>query len=116
MVYKFFLPDFFAFDHGLERRSSATHFTLMGALRVVVMEPMIQIHLQLFDAFIQVFSERDLIKLLQDGLVEPFANAVGLRMFDLGLGMIDIIDGHEELVIMFVRPAAIFGAAIRHDA
>ncbi len=45
LVYKFFHPDLFAFDHSFEGRSAATHFPLMGALRVVMLKPFIEIDL-----------------------------------------------------------------------
>ena len=51
----------------------------MCALSVVVMYPLIQIGLQLLNAFVEVLAERDLIELLQNGLVEPLADAVSLR-------------------------------------
>jgi len=51
----------------------------MGAFGVVMCEPFIEIGLQLLDSLKQRFAERDLIEFLQDGLVEPFADAVGLR-------------------------------------
>ena len=60
-------------------------------------------------------AERDLIKLLQYGLVEALANAVGLRMLDLGPGVINIVDGQEQLVVVLVRPATILGSTVGHD-
>lgn len=51
----------------------------MGAFVVVVMEPVIQTGLQRVDAVIELLSERDLVELLQDRLVEALADAVGLR-------------------------------------
>ena len=50
----------------------------MCALKVVVMQPFIQIGLKRVDAVVELLAERDLIKLLQDRLVEPLADAVGL--------------------------------------
>ena len=79
MVYKLFLPDFFAFLQGLHGRSPFTDFTLMGAFIVVVIDPKVQINLQLINAFIDLLAERYLIELLQNGFVEPLADAVGLR-------------------------------------
>ena len=51
----------------------------MCALGVVVVEPLIQISLHLFDGFVQVFPEGNLLEFLQDRLVEPLTNAVSLR-------------------------------------
>ena len=38
--------------------------------------------------------------------MEPLADAVGLRRFHLGFGVVDIVDCQEELVIVFVDAAA----------
>jgi len=87
----------------------------MGALRVVMVHPLIQIRLQLLNGFIEVLSKCHLIKFLQNGLVEPFADAIGLWMFDLGFGVVNVVDGKEELVVMLVRSATELGSPIRHD-
>ena len=78
-VHKLFLPDFFPVDHSFDGCSAATHFALMRALLVIVMQPFIQIGLQRVDAVVKFLAECDLIKLLQDRLVESLANTVGLR-------------------------------------
>lgn len=78
MVYKLFLPDFFAVLQGLPGRSSFTDFALVGAFIVVVIDPKVQINLQHFDAVINLLAERHLIELLQDGFVEPLADPIGL--------------------------------------
>jgi hypothetical protein len=56
--------------------------------------------------------ERDLVKLVENPLVEAFADAVGLRMIRLGFGVLDVIQGHVKLVIMLRQSAAIFGAVV----
>ncbi len=48
--------------------------------------------------------------------MESLAYAIGLRMLHLGLGVVDIIYGQEQLVVVLVGPTAKFGAAIGHDA
>ncbi len=78
MVYKLFPPDRFAVLQGLHGRSPFTDFALVGAFIVVVIDPLVQINLQLLDTFVDLLAECHLIELLQDGLVEPFADAVGL--------------------------------------
>ena len=77
-VHELFLPDFFALNHGLERRSAATHFALMSSFDVVVMQPFTQIGLQCLDGLVDLFAERDLIELLQYRFVKALADAVGL--------------------------------------
>ena len=78
-VHELFLPDFFALNHGLERRSAATHFALMRALVVIVMQPFVEIGLQRVDAVKKFLAERDLIIILQDRLMEALAHTAGLR-------------------------------------
>ena len=78
----------------------------MGAFIVVVIDPKVQIILQLVDIFIDLFAERHLIELLQNGLVKPFADAVGLRWLDLYFGVLDVVDDQEQLVIVTIRPAS----------
>ena len=55
-VHELFLPDFPALDHGLERRSAATHFALMSALVIVVMQPFIRIGLKRIKAVMEFFG------------------------------------------------------------
>ena len=62
----------------------------MSSFGVVMVQPFIQIGLQFLDGLIDCLAERDLVKLLQDRLVEPLADTVGLRRFHLGLGVVDI--------------------------
>jgi hypothetical protein len=42
----------------------------MSAFRVVEIDPFIQISLQVLDGFVELFAETNLVKLLQDCLVE----------------------------------------------
>lgn len=84
----------------------------MRAVVVVVDQPLIQIDLQFFDRAVDLAPECDLVKLLQDRLVKALANTVGLRMTDLGLRVLDVIQGQVELIVVRFRPAAVFRAAI----
>ena len=77
-VYELFLPDTFAVLQGLHGRSAFADLALVGAFIVVVIDPFVQIVLQLLDGLIDFPAECHLIELLQDGFVEPFADAVGL--------------------------------------
>ena len=80
----------------------------MRALEVVVLQPRIQIMLQCIDAVVEAFAECHLVKLLQDGFVEPLADAVRLRRFHLGLGVVNVVDRQEKQKIMLVGPSTIF--------
>jgi len=42
-AYQFFFPDGFAIVHCRHRRSPTAHFTLLGALIIVIVEPFVQI-------------------------------------------------------------------------
>ena len=52
LAYEFFLPDTVAFLQGLQGRTAFTDFALMGAFIVVVIDPFVQVRLQLFNCFI----------------------------------------------------------------
>ena len=67
----------------------------------------------LLDGLVDLLSECHLVELLQDGFVEPFADAVGLGRFDFGLGVVDVVDGQEQLVIVPIGAPAIFRSPIR---
>lgn len=84
----------------------------MRALVVVTVQPFIQIGLKRVDAVIELLAERDLVELLQDGLVEAFANAIGLRRLHLGRGVVNIVDCQEKLEVVLIDTATIFRAAI----
>jgi 4-hydroxy-3-methylbut-2-enyl diphosphate reductase IspH len=50
----------------------------MRTLVVVVGDPVVKVTLRLFDAAVNLTAEGDLVELLQDRLVEAFADAVCL--------------------------------------
>ncbi len=77
-AYELFLPDTFAVLQGLHGRTPFADFALMGAFIVVVIDPNVEIILQLLDGLIDFFAECHLIELLQDGFVESLADAIGL--------------------------------------
>ena len=53
-------------------------------LFVVVADPQIEIDLQLVDRTVQLFAERDPIKLVEQSFVEALTNAIRLRTLGLG--------------------------------
>ena len=75
----FALPDFLSIFKCLGRRPATAHFSLMPSFIIVVSHPQVKIGLQLLHALVDLFPERDLIKLLQDRLMKPLADTVGLR-------------------------------------
>ena len=85
-------------------------------LLIVRDEPRIEVHLELDETAVELFPKRDLIELLQDGLVKPLADAVGLRTLHLRLRVIDVVDRQEELVRVLIVPAAELSPPIGEDA
>jgi len=61
------------------------------------------------------FPERSAEELLKNGFVEPFIDAVRLRMLGFCFGMVDVIEDQEQLVVMGVRPAAELGTSVRQN-
>ena len=83
MVYQLFLPDTFAVLQDLYGRAAQTDFALLSAFIVVVIDPFVQIDLQLLDGLMDILAEGNplgqcLIKILQDGFVGAFTDAIGL--------------------------------------
>src|SRR3954468_18342273 len=90
--------------------------SLVWACFVVFTDPCIEIGLQFIDRTIHLFSKRDAVELVQHGLVEALADAVGLRTFGLGAGVIDVLDRQVELVFVSLGVAAVFAAAVGQHA
>ena len=84
----------------------------MCTVVVVIGPPVVQIALQLFNRAVDLAPERDLIKLLQNGFMEAFADPISLRMSNLRLGVLNVIEGQVALLIVRFRPAAIFGTTV----
>jgi hypothetical protein len=70
----------FAVLQGLHRRSPFTDFALVGAFIVVVIDPKVQIILQLINVLIDLLAERHLIEFLQNGFVEPLTDTVSILL------------------------------------
>lgn len=62
----------------------------MRSVIVVVANPSIQILLQLLQAGVDLLAEGDLIKLLQDRLMEALTDPIGLRVTSFVFCMLDI--------------------------
>jgi hypothetical protein len=109
--FDFFIPSTLTIDPCLPWSPAATHFALMSSLMVVVMHPLLQVLLQDFDGFIELLTKSDLIKLIEQRLVEAFTGAVALRAS--GFGAIDVARRQIKLEIMLLDFTAAFGARIR---
>ncbi len=51
-------------------------------------------------------------RIVQHGFVEALHSPIRLRAFGFRAGMIDVLDGEIELVVVMLGIAAIFGSAI----
>lgn len=56
---------------------------------VVVLQPQVQVVLQILQSLVQLLAKDDGVKFLLDGPVEPFSDAVGLRAAHLGFGVLN---------------------------
>ena len=79
----------------------------MRPVSIELFEPPIEIGLQLCDRSIKLFPKGDAVELVQHGLVEPLHDAIGLRAFGFRAGVIDVLDGEIELVLVMLGIAAI---------
>ena len=55
----------------------------MGPLLIVLVQPGVQVELQLLQAAVQVLPKEQALAFVLQGLVEPFGNAVRLRVVGL---------------------------------
>jgi len=87
----------------------------MGPVLIVFGDPHIKVGLQLADRAVNLFAERHLVKLIQDGAVEALADSIRLRAFGFGSAVINVFDGEIELVLMALGTAKL-GTAIGQHA
>jgi hypothetical protein len=67
---------------------------------IVACYPKIEIELQRVHRVIDLLAERDAIELVEQGLVEPLADAVGLRALHLSSSVMDVLNGEVELILV----------------
>ena len=84
----------------------------MCPLYVIVSQPFIQVFLQLLKRLIQLAPERNLIKFLQDGLMETFTDAICLGMTGFALGMLNTIDRKIPFLIVCFQLATVFRSPV----
>jgi hypothetical protein len=92
----------------LHRRLSKALAPIVGALLVVGRDPRIEVKLQGVDGVVDLLEEGDAVELVQQRLVEPLTNAVGLAAFDLGKRVVEVLDSEVEFILV-----AIMGTASR---
>lgn len=84
----------------LHRCFSETPAALAGALLVLGSHPSIQIGLQHLHRVVEAIAEGDAVEHVEQRLVEPLGDAVGLRVLHLGAGAVDAL--HSEAGLMLV--------------
>src|SRR5262252_2055254 len=77
--HEFLLCQWDCVKEGLHRGLAEAPTALMRSTIVVFDQPGVEISLQLVDCVIDLFAERDPVKLVQDSAMEALANAIGLR-------------------------------------
>lgn len=70
----------------------------MRAFVIIAIHPGVQVRLQVFEFRVDALAERDLVELLFDRPVEPFADPVSLRTVRLRFGVVDVVDRQEQLI------------------
>jgi hypothetical protein len=65
----------------------------------VLPHPLVEVSLQVLDGAVELLAERDAVERVEQGLVEPLADAVGLRALSLGARVIAVLDGEGELIV-----------------
>src|SRR6516225_7717645 len=103
--HEFLLRQWDCVKKGLHRRFAEAPTSLMWSTMVVFDQPGVEIGLQLVDRVIDLFAERDPVKLIQDGAMEALADAIGLRALSLCAAVIDVLNGEIELVFMALGAA-----------
>ena len=100
----------------MHRRFAEAPSSLVRPFLVVVLDPIIEIAVQLADRAVDFLAEGDAVELVEHGLVEPLNNSIRLRAFGLGARVIDILERQVELIFMMLGIAAIFRATIGQHA
>lgn len=87
----------------------------MGSLLVVLLQPVVQVGLQLVQRPIDLLPERHPIKFVQHRLVEPFTDPIGLGMPRLGARVVDVLHGKVQFVLVALRRPTVLRAAVGED-
>lgn len=85
----------------------------MGTLGVVDDEVGVEVGLHLVEALIELGPPHDAEVFIQEGTVQAFDVAVGLRAANLGGAVLDLLELQEQLIGMFVGPAAELSSVVR---
>src|SRR5262245_30135151 len=86
----------------------------MRSARVVLVHPRVEVSLELVESLEALPTEGDAVELVEDRLVEPLADAVGLRRVRFGARVGDVLDGEVELVLVVLAAAELAAAVGEH--
>ena len=106
----FLLSHMYTIVPGLHRGLAEAPPPLMRPILVELCQPGIYIGLQLRKTSVDPLAEGDPVEFIEDGLMKPLANSIGLRAPHLGLGVLDVLDSQVELIFMVRRLAAKLGS------
>ena len=95
------------------RRPPFATFSLVPSPVVVLIEPLVEVPLELLDRLIDLLAERHAIELIEHRFVEAFADAVRLRALYFRLRVLDVVESEVELVLMPFRVQFITLARLR---
>ena len=112
----FFLGDWDGVKEGLQGCFAEAVSALVGTDFVVFDHPGAEVGLQVVNGLIDLLAEGDAIELVEHCLVESLDDAVGLRALCLGPGVIDVLDGQVEFILVTIVSAAVLGATVGQDA
>ena len=101
-----------ALDERLQRRLAVTVLAGVCAFGVVGLHPGIYVALQLIERMVELAAKRAAIELVLDGLMEPLADAIGLRAPGLGPRVVDALQTEIERILVRFPVAAILATAI----
>jgi hypothetical protein len=101
-----------AIQESLVRSPALGAVAVMGALAVVELQILIQVLLQLLDAFVDGLAESDGEELFLDSAMEAFAESVGFGRVDAGPSVADLVNGQEQLEGMVQFAAAELAAIV----
>jgi hypothetical protein len=93
--------------------SSLAAFALVGPFFIVFIHIRIQINLQGLQIRIEPLSEGNLVKFIENGLVNPLADSIRLGTSDFRLGMVDVIELQEQFVRMLIGSPTVLSSSIR---
>ena len=82
---------------------------------IIVFHPVVKVLLQHRDVRVELFTERHLIKRLQKGFMESFADAIGLWRGRAGFGVLNVIEHQVEFIVVLSGLATILRAPVGQE-